>query len=49
MLEVAGGNRDEVGDTKRHYTSAGTVETGTRENGVPGDTWRRRELGRVRP
>ena len=48
MLEVAGGSRDEVGDTHRGYTSSGTVDTGTREIGVPGDTWRREELGHVR-
>ena len=49
MLEVAGENRDEVGDSQRWYTSAGTVDTSTREIGVPGDTWRREELGYVRP
>ena len=49
MLEVAGGNREEVGDTQKQYTSAGTVDAGTRETEVPGDTWRREELGRVRP
>ena len=49
MLEVTGGNRDEVGDTQRRYTSAGTVDTGTREIGVLGDTWRRKVLGHVGP
>ena len=49
MLEVAEGNRDEVGDTQRQYTSAGTMDAGTREIGVLGDTWRREELGRVWP
>ena len=49
MLEVAGGSRDEVGDTQRQHTSAGTVDAGTREIGVPGDMWRRKELGHVRP
>ena len=47
MLEVTGGNRDEVGDTQRRYTSAGTMDTGTREIGVLGDTWRREDLGPV--
>ena len=50
MLEVTGGgNRDEVGDTQRQYTSTGTVDTSTREIGVLGNTWRREELGRVEP
>ena len=35
MLEVSGGSRDEVGDTQRWYTSAGPVNAGTREIGVP--------------
>ena len=49
MLEVAGGNRDEVRDTQRWYTSSGTVDASTREIGVLGNTWRREELGRVGP
>ena len=49
MLEVNGGSRDEVGDTQKQYTSAGNVDAGTREIGVPGDTWRKEELGRVGP
>ena len=49
VLEVAGGNRDKVGDTQRRYTSTGTVDTGTREIEVAGYTWRREELGYVRP
>ena len=49
MLEVAGGNRDEVRDTQRWYTSAVTGDTGTRETEVPGVTWRREELGCVGP
>ena len=28
MLEVAGGNRDKVGDTQKQYTSTGTVDAG---------------------
>ena len=47
MLEVTVGNRDKVGDTQRWYTSTGTVDTGTRKIEVPGETWRREELGRV--
>ena len=47
--EVTAGNRDVVRDTQRQYTSTGTVDTSTREIGVPGDTWRREELGYVRP
>ena len=35
MLEVAGGSKDEVGDTQRQYTSIGTVGADTREIGVP--------------
>ena len=56
MLEVTagggvggGGDRDKVGDRQKRYTSNGTVDPGTREIGVPGDTRRREELGRVRP
>ena len=49
MLEVAGGNRDEVGDKQRWYTFTRTVDAGTREIGVLGNTWRRQELGRVGP
>ena len=49
MLEVARGNRDEVGDTQSWYSSAGTVDMGTRETEVLGDTWRREELGHVGP
>ena len=33
--QVTGGSRDEVGDTQRQYTPAGTVDAGTREIGVP--------------
>ena len=47
MMEVAGGNRDRVRDTQRWYTSTGTVDASTVEIGVPGDTWRREELGPV--
>ena len=32
MLDVAGGNRDKVGETQRWYPSDGTVDTSTREN-----------------
>ena len=35
MLKVAGASREEVGDTLRWYTAAGTVDAGTREMGVP--------------
>ena len=49
MLDVTGGSRDEVGDTHRHDTSAGTVDAGTREIGVPDDTLRREELDHVGP
>ena len=49
MLEVAGENRDDVGDSQRWYTSAGTVDTSTREIEEPGNTWRREELGQVGP
>ena len=50
MLEVTGGgNRDEVGDTQRWHISAGTVDASTRKIEVPGDTWRREELGSVGP
>ena len=44
MLEVAGGNEDEVGDAQRQCFPAGTVVTSwdsSREIGEPGDTWRR--------
>ena len=47
MMEVTGGNRDEVGDKQRQCTS--TVGAGTREIGVPGNTMRREELGCVGP
>ena len=49
MLEVTEGNRVEVGDTQRWYAFTGTVDAGSREIGVLGDTWRREELGHVRP
>ena len=49
MLEVSGGNRNEEGDTERWYISTGTVDAGTREIEVAGYTWRREELGYVRP
>ena len=49
MLEVAGENRDEVGDSQRWYTSAGTVDTSTREIKELGDIWRREEFGCVGP
>ena len=45
----AGGSRGKVGDTQRQYTPSGTVDAGTRGIGVPGDTWRREELGSVGP
>ena len=44
-LEVSGGNTDKGGDTRRRYTSAGTVDASTREIEVPGNIWRREELG----
>ena len=47
MPEVDGGNKDKVGDTQRRYTSAGTVDAGTREIEVPGNSWKREELGPV--
>ena len=49
MLDVTGGSRDEVGDTHRHDTSAGTVDAGTREIEVLGNIWRREELLHVGP
>ena len=49
MLEVSGGSRDEVGDTQRQHTSARTVDAGTKEIGVPGDTWIREEMGCAGP
>ena len=49
MLEVAGGNRDEMRDTWRQYTSTRTVEASTREIEVPDDIQRMEELGCVRP
>ena len=49
MLEVVGRNRDEVGDTQRQYTPTGTVDTGTREIEMPGDAWRKGELGVLDP
>ena len=49
MLQVDGGNRDEVGDTQRRYKSTETVDSGTREIEVPGDTWRREKLSHVGP
>ena len=49
MLEVAEGNRDKMGDTQRQYTSSGTADASTKEIKVPCETWRREELGLVRP
>ena len=49
MLEVAGGNGDELGDIQKWYISAGTMDASTRETEVPGDTWRREEFGHVGP
>ena len=49
MLEVAGGNRDQVGDKQRRYTFTRTVDAGTREIEVPDDTQRREEFELVRP
>ena len=48
-LEVTEGNREEMGDRQRWYISSGTVDTGTREIEVPGDTWRREGMGHVNP
>ena len=51
MLEVAGGNKDKVGDTQRRCSPTETVDTGwviTREIGEPGDTWRREKSWAVR-
>ena len=48
MLEVARGNRDEVGHTQRQYTPTGTVEAGyiiTREIGVPATPGEGRRIG----
>ena len=36
-------------ETQRQYTSTGTVDASTWEIEVPGNTWRREELGCVRP
>ena len=49
MLEVTGGNGDEVGDRQKQYKFAGTVDIGTREIEEPGDTWRREKLVLVGP
>ena len=49
MLEVAGENKDDVEDPQGWYTSSGTMDSGTREIGEPGKTWRREELVCVRP
>ena len=54
MLEIAGGNRDEVGVTQRWYTPAGAVdptsEVINREIGEPRDTWRKeKSLGMLDP
>ena len=49
MLDLDGGIRDEVEDTGRRYTCAGTVDAVTREIGVPGDTWIREEMDHVGP
>ena len=45
MLEVAGGNRHKVGETQRWCTTARTVDPGTRESGVLGDTSVREKSG----
>ena len=45
MLEVAGGNKDKVGDAQRWCSPTETVDAGwfiTRKTGEPGDAWRRR-------
>ena len=44
MLEVAGGNKDEVGDAQGRCSPAETVNSSwgiTRETGDLGDAWRR--------
>ena len=44
MLEVTGENKDDVGDTQVRGSPTETVNAGwliTRENGEPGDAWRR--------
>ena len=44
MLEVTGGNKDEVADTQGQCLPTKTVDSGlviTREIGEPGDAWRR--------
>ena len=44
MLDVSGGNKDEVGDAQGWCSPAETVDAGwviTRETGEVGDTWRR--------
>ena len=51
MLEVARGNRDEVGHIQRWYTPTGTVEAGyiiTRELGVPATPGEGRRIGPCR-
>ena len=43
MLEVAGGNEDEVGSTHGQWSTTETVDAGwvtTREIGELGDAWR---------
>ena len=47
MLEVPGGNKDEVGDAQGQCSPAETVDASwviTREIGEPGDAWRRSGL-----
>ena len=42
MLEVAGGNKDEVANAQGRYPPAETVDSGwIRELGEPRDAWRR--------
>ena len=43
MVEVTGGNKDNVGDAKRLCSTTETVDAGwmiNREIGEPADTWR---------
>ena len=50
MLEVAGGNKDKLGDTHRQCSPTETVDASwviTREIGEPDDPWRREKSGAV--
>ena len=49
VVEVAGRNTDKVGDTHRRYTSSGPVDASPPKMGVPGNTWRKEEFGRMGP